>query len=119
MIGLGETDEEIIQTIADLRSAGVSILTIGQYLQPTSRHLPVAEYITPGKFNWMREIASEMGFLHVAAGPFVRSSYKAGDIKFPTHLRPDVCAPIACSSYCSYFYLFGICVYICYRLCQH
>jgi len=109
VIGLGETYDEIIQTMADNRPVSSA------QLQTTT----VAEYITPGKFNWMREIASEMGFLHVAAGPFVRSSYKAGDIKFPTHLRPDVCAPIACSSYCSYFYLFGICVYICYRLCQH
>jgi lipoic acid synthetase len=79
MIGLGETDEEIIQTIADLRSAGVSILTIGQYLQPTSRHLPVVEYIAPEKFNWFKEIAMQMGFLYAAAGPFVRSSYKAGE----------------------------------------
>jgi lipoate synthase len=62
MIGLGETDEEIIQTIADLRSAGVSIMTIGQYLQPTSRYLPVAEYVIPEKFNWFKEIAMQMGF---------------------------------------------------------
>jgi lipoyl synthase len=79
MIGLGETDGEIIQTMADLRSAGVSILTIGQYLQPTSRHLPVVEYVVPEKFNWFKEIAMQMGFLYVAAGPFVRSSYKAGE----------------------------------------
>jgi len=79
MIGLGETDEEIMQTIVDLRSAGVSILTIGQYLQPTSRHLPVVEYVAPEKFNWLREIAMQMGFLYVAAGPLVRSSYKAGE----------------------------------------
>jgi lipoyl synthase len=79
MIGLGETDGEIIQTMADLRSAGVSILTIGQYLQPTSRLLPVVEYIAPEKFNWFKEIAMQMGFLYVAAGPFVRSSYKAGE----------------------------------------
>jgi len=79
MIGLGETDEEIIQTMADLRSAGVSILTIGQYLQPTSRHLPVVEYVAPEKFNWFKEIALQMGFPYVAAGPLVRSSYKAGE----------------------------------------
>ena len=79
MIGLGETDEEIIQTMVDLRSAGVSILTIGQYLQPTSRHLPVVEYVAPEKFNSLREIAMQMGFLYVGAGPFVRSSYKAGE----------------------------------------
>jgi lipoic acid synthetase len=79
MIGLGETDEEIIQTMADLRSAGVSVLTMGQYLQPTSRHLPVVEYIGPEKFNWFKEIAMQMGFLYVAAGPLIRSSYKAGE----------------------------------------
>jgi lipoyl synthase len=79
MIGLGETDEEIIQTMADLRSAGVSMLTMGQYLQPTSRHLPVVEYIGPEKFNWFKGIAMQMGFLYVAAGPLIRSSYKAGE----------------------------------------
>jgi lipoyl synthase len=79
MIGLGETDEEIIQTMADLRSVGVSILTIGQYLQPTSMHLQVVEYIAPQKFNWFKEIALQMGFLYVAAGPLVRSSYRAGE----------------------------------------
>ena len=79
MLGLGETEEEIIQTIRDLRSVGVNILTIGQYLQPTPRHLPVVEYITPEKFNWFREIAEQMGFVYVASGPLVRSSYRAGE----------------------------------------
>ena len=64
--------------MADLRSAGVSVLTMGQYLQPTSRHLPVVEYIGPEKFNWFKEVAMQMGFLYVAAGPLVRSSCKAG-----------------------------------------
>jgi lipoic acid synthetase len=79
MIGLGETEEEIIQTIRDLRSVGVNILTMGQYLQPTLKHLPVVEYITPEKFNWLREIAEQMGFVYVAAGPLVRSSYRAAE----------------------------------------
>jgi lipoic acid synthetase len=79
MLGLGETEEEIIQTITDLRLVGVNILTIGQYLQPTTKHLPVVEYITPQKFNWLREISERMGFLYVAAGPLVRSSYKAAE----------------------------------------
>ena len=79
MLGLGETEEEIIQTIRDLRSVGVNILTIGQYLQPTPKHLPVVEYITPEKFNWLREIAERMGFVYVAAGPLVRSSYRAAE----------------------------------------
>jgi lipoic acid synthetase len=79
MLGLGEKEEEIIQTIRDLRSVGVNILTMGQYLQPTPKHLPVVEYITPEKFNWLREIAEQMGFVYVAAGPLVRSSYRAAE----------------------------------------
>ena len=79
MLGLGETEEEIIQTIRDLRSVGVNILTMGQYLQPTPKHLPVVEYITPQKFNWLREIGEQMGFVYVAAGPLVRSSYRAAE----------------------------------------
>jgi lipoic acid synthetase len=79
MLGLGETEEEVIQTIKDLRSVGVSILTIGQYLQPTPKHLSLIEFITPEKFNWFREIAEEMGFIYVASGPLVRSSYRAGE----------------------------------------
>ncbi|MDQ3869255.1 MAG: lipoyl synthase [Thermoproteota archaeon] len=79
MLGLGETDEELIQTIKDLRSIGVNILTMGQYLQPTSKHLSVVEYVTPEKFDWFRKIAERMGFVYVASGPLVRSSYRAGE----------------------------------------
>ena len=79
MLGLGETEEELIQAIRDLRSIGVNILTMGQYLQPTSKHLPVVEYVTPEKFNWFRKIAEQMGFVYVASGPLVRSSYRAGE----------------------------------------
>ena len=79
MLGLGESEEEVIQTIKDLRSVGVSILTLGQYLQPTPKHLPVVEYITPEKFNWFREIAEGMDFVYVASGPLVRSSYRAAE----------------------------------------
>ena len=79
MLGLGESEEEIIQTIKDLRSVGVSILTLGQYLQPTPKHLPLVEFITPEKFNWFREIAEKMGFVYVASGPLVRSSYRAAE----------------------------------------
>jgi lipoic acid synthetase len=79
MLGLGESEEEVIQTIKDLRSVGVSILTIGQYLQPTPKHLPLVEFIAPEKFNWFREIAERMGFVYVASGPLVRSSYRAGE----------------------------------------
>jgi lipoic acid synthetase len=79
MLGLGENEEEIIQTIKDLRSARVNILTLGQYLQPGPQYLPVVEYITPEKFNWLRKIAESMGFAYVASGPLVRSSYRAGE----------------------------------------
>ena len=79
MLGLGETEEEIIQTIRDLRSVGANILTMGQYLQPTSKHLPVIKYVTPEKFSWFKKIAEPMGFVYVASGPLVRSSYRAGE----------------------------------------
>jgi lipoyl synthase len=77
MLGLGETDEEIIETMEDLRSVHVDILTLGQYLQPTSRHLPVAEFVTPERFARYKELGLEMGFRYVESGPLVRSSYHA------------------------------------------
>jgi lipoic acid synthetase len=79
MLGLGEMEEEVMQAARDLRSAGVDIVSIGQYLQPTSRHLPVKEYITPEKFDSYRKCIEKMGFAYAVAGPFVRSSYKAGE----------------------------------------
>lgn len=79
MLGLGETKEEVVQTMTDLRSAGVNILTMGQYLQPTLKHLPVVEYIAPEKFNALKEIGNIMGFTYVASGPLIRSSFKAGE----------------------------------------
>ncbi|MFQ6025248.1 MAG: lipoyl synthase [Nitrosopumilaceae archaeon] len=79
MLGHGETEEEIFKTIIDLKSVGVDILTIGQYLQPSLKHLPVQEFITPQKFALYKKILSQMGFLYTAVGPFVRSSYKAAD----------------------------------------
>lgn len=81
MLGLGETDEEIRSTMRDLRSVGVDILTLGQYLQPTRtwRHLPVKEYVNPGKFEEWRIEGEKMGFRYVASGPLVRSSYRAGE----------------------------------------
>jgi lipoic acid synthetase len=77
MLGLGETDEEILETMEDLRSVQVDILTLGQYLQPTSKHLPIAEFVTPERFDRYREIGMEMGFKYVESGPLVRSSYHA------------------------------------------
>ena len=79
MLGLGETEEEIKSALKDLRLAGCDMLTLGQYLQPQKRHLPVEEYITPQKFNEWKEYALELGFLYTAAGPLVRSSYRAGE----------------------------------------
>lgn len=77
MVGLGESEEEVIEVLCDMRAAHVSTLTIGQYLQPSSKHLPVAEYVMPDKFEYFKQIACEIGFTQVAAGPFVRSSYHA------------------------------------------
>ena len=77
MLGLGETQEEILETMDDLRQVQCSILTIGQYLQPTRRHYPVQEYVHPDRFTELREIALGKGFRHVESGPLVRSSYHA------------------------------------------
>ncbi len=79
MLGLGETEDELLTSLADLREAKCDILTLGQYLQPTLKHLPVAAFITPAKFDEYGERARQMGFIHVASGPMVRSSYHAGD----------------------------------------
>lgn len=79
MLGCGEQEEEVRQTLRDLRSAGVQVVTFGQYLRPTKKHMKVSEYVHPSVFEqWQRE-AEEMGFLYVASGPLVRSSYKAGE----------------------------------------
>jgi lipoic acid synthetase len=77
MVGLGERWQEVLETLQDLRSVGVSILTIGQYLRPTSTHLPMARYYTPAEFAELKRLAFGMGFGHVESGPLVRSSYHA------------------------------------------
>ena len=77
MLGLGETEEEVIETLHDLKNAKVDIVTIGQYLQPSKKHLPVKEYITPEQFKKYEKIGKELGFRHVESGALVRSSYKA------------------------------------------
>jgi lipoic acid synthetase len=79
MLGLGETPEELFGAMADLRGAGCDILTLGQYLQPTTKHLPVLEFVSPEKFAEYGERARGMGFAHVASGPMVRSSYHADE----------------------------------------
>jgi len=80
MLGLGETEDEIFQTGKDLRNVGVDIFTLGQYLQPSLKHLPVKEFIPPNKFNYYKHSLTKMGFLHVESGPLVRSSFRASDI---------------------------------------
>jgi lipoic acid synthetase len=77
MVGLGERDDEVSETIRDIRLAGVEILTIGQYLQPTSRHLPVDRWVHPDRFAAYRAEALALGFRHCESGPLVRSSYHA------------------------------------------
>ena len=77
MLGLGKSLEEIHETLLDLLGAGCRLLTLGQYLQPSAAHLPVARYVPPAEFDRRREAALEMGFTEVAGGPFVRSSYQA------------------------------------------
>jgi lipoic acid synthetase len=77
MIGLGETTEQIIATMKDLRDAGVDFLTIGQYLQPTRSHVEIQKYYTPSEFQEFKSIAQDLGFSHVESGPLVRSSYHA------------------------------------------
>lgn len=80
MLGLGEQEDELLQAFRDLRDVGVSVLTLGQYLQPSSWHLEVKEFVTPERFEALKVQAEEMGFLYVASGPLVRSSYKAAEL---------------------------------------
>jgi len=84
MLGLGETEDELFQAFADLRAVGCNILTLGQYLQPSLNHLPVIEYVSPERFAAYGEQAKEMGFVHVASAPMVRSSYHADEVKLPS-----------------------------------
>jgi lipoic acid synthetase len=77
MLGLGETEEEVMEALHDLRSRNVDVVTIGQYLQPSKKHLPVKEFITPDQFKKLETFALDLGFRHVESGPLVRSSYKA------------------------------------------
>ena len=77
MLGLGEKEEEIMESLHDLRKASVDVVTIGQYLQPSKKHLPVKQFITPDVFKKLEVFALDLGFRHVESGPLVRSSYKA------------------------------------------
>ena len=87
MLGLGETDEQVLQTMKDLREVGVDCVTLGQYMQPTKRHLAVIEYVTPEKFKEWEVKGEELGFLYTASGPLVRSSYKAGEFFISSILK--------------------------------
>mmetsp|Transcript_1095 Transcript_1095/g.1794 ORF Transcript_1095/g.1794 Transcript_1095/m.1794 type:complete len:368 (+) Transcript_1095:56-1159(+) len=85
MLGLGETQEEVLQAMKDLRAADVDVVTFGQYLRPTDHHLAVVEYVTPAQFDFYKREGDKMGFKYVASGPLVRSSYKAGEF-FMEHM---------------------------------
>jgi lipoic acid synthetase len=89
MLGLGETSEEVLETMRDLRAAKVDIVTLGQYLRPSDWHLPVREYVPPEAFDRFREAGEAMGFSYVAAGPLVRSSYRAGEFFLEKVIRTD------------------------------
>jgi lipoic acid synthetase len=95
MVGLGETHEEMVDAFGQLREQGVQVLTVGQYLRPTARHLPVVRYWHPDEFAALERAAYDLGFEHVAAGPLVRSSYHA-DEHVPQE-RPGV-GPVAASA---------------------
>jgi lipoic acid synthetase len=88
MLGLGETEDEVLQTLRDLRAAEVDIVTLGQYLRPSREHLQVEDYVPPERFEYYEERAEEMGFAFAAAGPLVRSSYRAGEL-FVENLLED------------------------------
>jgi lipoyl synthase len=89
MVGIGETDEEVVETLSDLRSAGVDIVTIGQYLRPSPKHHEVIRFVTPETFAEFERTAKSMGFLYAASGPLVRSSYKAAEVFVRSVLRPE------------------------------
>ncbi len=79
MLGLGETEGDLVKTMKDLREVNVDILTLGQYLRPSKGHIPVTEYVSPERFDYYKDLAEALGFLYVASGPLVRSSYRAGE----------------------------------------
>ena len=93
MLGLGETPDEVLATLRDLRAADVDIVTLGQYLRPSAWHLAVHEYVSPESFDRYRRQAEDLGFLYVAAGPLVRSSYRAGEFFLESMLRRKEVTP--------------------------
>ncbi|HQP37217.1 MAG TPA: lipoyl synthase [Polyangiaceae bacterium] len=95
MVGAGETDEEVTQVLKDLREAQVDVVTLGQYLRPTGKHLPVDRYVEPSQFEQWRDQAMQMGFKFAASGPLVRSSYRAAEVFVRAMLRPGEATPSA------------------------
>lgn len=87
MLGLSETEDDLVKTMRDLRKVNVDILTLGQYLRPSKAHISVEAYISSSEFEHYRNIAEELGFLYVASGPFVRSSYRAGEFFLEALIR--------------------------------
>jgi lipoic acid synthetase len=94
MLGLGETIEEVVQTMKDLRAIDVDVLTLGQYLRPTEQHLSVVEYVTPQQFQEYQTMGEDLGFKYVASGPMVRSSYKAGEFYLEHMIKSQRGAPL-------------------------
>ena len=86
MLGLGETYDDLLSALVQLREHGVDVVTFGQYMRPSKRHMPVAEYVTPEGFAKWQRVAEELGFKYVASGPLVRSSYRAGELFLKGHL---------------------------------
>ena len=95
MLGLGETEDDLIKTMKDLREVDVNILTLGQYLRPSKGHIPVVEFVSVSQFEYFKEIAEEMGFLYVASGPLVRSSYRAADFFVEALIRQRTVIPLS------------------------
>jgi lipoic acid synthetase len=87
MLGLGEAEADVLKTLRDLRAVDCDIVTFGQYLQPSRKHLPVSEFVTPVRFAWYQDVAESMGFAFVASGPLVRSSYRAGELFIQGRIR--------------------------------
>jgi lipoic acid synthetase len=94
MVGIGETDDEVLEAMRDLRSAGVDVLTLGQYLRPTPKHAPVDRFVEPARFDDFAREGRAMGFAFVASGPLVRSSYKAAEVFMASTLQPGAEEPV-------------------------
>ena len=90
MLGLGESDSQVLDALKELRSVSVDVITFGQYMRPTKKHMKVHEYIHPDKFDYWATVARDLGFKYVASGPLVRSSYKAGELYIKNMIESSV-----------------------------